>query len=858
MQETMVDRRRPASNEKLCSPQQEPFVTTRSTRRKVRIGFQNVVLVLTAAIGSNLCGRMIQNRSGTPDWFCFITVDLFARIALRLSNSGYDFAPLQELGQSCLISSLFAASLSSHREVEAKLPNKDHVETSSPARAGQESARHNVDNYVMDRTNDSSGFQATTDNEMELDDHHQQTSTNDVGSIDHGGDGLQPLGHHLLIDLYPLDGATHLDAEKLTDAVFRLVAKTTQTTNSVVWSKRCSIVESSTATSNSGVTCTFLFPKFQIAIQTWARQGLVSLSLFTTTSREAHNLLSMLPEIRVAFGIPPANDKVSADLIVVVDTQWTFKKRGYRFFSPGNGHASMRAPLNRDSSDSERCAIGLPAYLPKAVIAEFHSKYQKVELHEFAHHGWFATTPPMAQSHSLKRNKKIFLDGVLQSTLHGLEPYHEALVQPALLAHPNPKRVAIIGGGEGATLREVLKHKTVETCVMVEIDAEFIQFGKEYMPEWNDCSDFIVPSQQRDGTKSGSCFDDPRTELYMEDAVAWFIDRYGDKDNISREDQFDVVIMDALDPSSAVEFSDVLYADERFVGSIMNSIADGGMLVVQTGEADDEVNEFERASIDIFINFENIVKSHGAISWKSYVEEHGQFNWPWEFGVAFKGIESKTNFYSNPAIIDMHLAKRAIATKSGTNSFRYFDGASMSSYQYPTRTIERDFCMSRSGQFCNLPRGFDPDVHNVAVWNNASDRSLTRVGTCSSNCNDHIDERVHSILIMPKVKFAIQQMLASDASTRWELFSSFLRHSFLHDYYGDEAFLVDPWAFALDGSKVTNDSNQVQLAHSSKNSLFFDPSLDRNHLTAQVALHPVVGEDDEEEEMAYYSPLTAV
>merc|ERR1712151_600018 len=64
----------------------------------------------------------------------------------------------------------------------------------------------------------------------------------------------------------------------------------------------------------------------------------------------------------------------------------------------------------------------------------------------------------------------IFLDGVSQSVSRGIEAYHEALVQPAMFAHPNPKRVAIIGGGEGATLRETLKHKSVVNVTMIDID----------------------------------------------------------------------------------------------------------------------------------------------------------------------------------------------------------------------------------------------------------------------------------------------------------------------------------------------------------------------------------------------------
>jgi spermidine synthase len=61
-------------------------------------------------------------------------------------------------------------------------------------------------------------------------------------------------------------------------------------------------------------------------------------------------------------------------------------------------------------------------------------------------------------------------------------------VQPALFTHPNPKRVAVIGGGECATMREVLKHSTIEKVVMVEIDPGIVEASRKYLPEWNNCS----------------------------------------------------------------------------------------------------------------------------------------------------------------------------------------------------------------------------------------------------------------------------------------------------------------------------------------------------------------------------------
>jgi len=125
----------------------------------------------------------------------------------------------------------------------------------------------------------------------------------------------------------------------------------------------------------------------------------------------------------------------------------------------------------------------------------------------------------------------------MQSTSKGERAYHESLVHPAMFAHPNPQRVAVIGGGEGATLREVLKHNTVKDAIMIEIDEEMVSVSRQHLPEWSDCSDLVGSAKW--------CGDDARAQVYYEDALAWFIDRYYDEKNITDE-LLDVIIMDAL------------------------------------------------------------------------------------------------------------------------------------------------------------------------------------------------------------------------------------------------------------------------------------------------------------------------
>jgi spermidine synthase len=125
----------------------------------------------------------------------------------------------------------------------------------------------------------------------------------------------------------------------------------------------------------------------------------------------------------------------------------------------------------------------------------------------------------------------------MQSRRSGDAAYHEVLVHPPMFAHRFPKRVAIIGGGEGATLREVLKHKTVEKVMMIDIDEMMVKVSREFLPSWSDCSTLVG--------SAASCFDDARVEMHYIDAFKWFIDTFPEN-KVSSEEPFDVIIMDAL------------------------------------------------------------------------------------------------------------------------------------------------------------------------------------------------------------------------------------------------------------------------------------------------------------------------
>jgi spermidine synthase len=121
---------------------------------------------------------------------------------------------------------------------------------------------------------------------------------------------------------------------------------------------------------------------------------------------------------------------------------------------------------------------------------------------------------------------QLFLNGNLQFSSADEYRYHEALVHPAMSSLVAPRRVLILGGGDGLALREVLKYKTVEQVTLVDLDPKMTSLSEAFKPL---------------GDLNGNAYRDPRVRVVNEDAMIW----------IERErDRFDVAVIDFPDPSS--------------------------------------------------------------------------------------------------------------------------------------------------------------------------------------------------------------------------------------------------------------------------------------------------------------------
>jgi len=184
----------------------------------------------------------------------------------------------------------------------------------------------------------------------------------------------------------------------------------------------------------------------------------------------------------------------------------------------------------------ERDPFDYYAFRIKSMVHSSQTEFQKIEIADTYNYG-----------------RILFLDGYVQSAASDEALYHEMLVQPAMLLHPDPRDVLIIGGGEGATLREVLAHRTVRSATMVDIDRETVELCREHLPTWH-CG----------------AFEDPRARTIYADGRAF----------IEATDAFyDVVIIDVVDMlENGVALR--LYT-RQFYESLRRRLRRGGIVMVQ-------------------------------------------------------------------------------------------------------------------------------------------------------------------------------------------------------------------------------------------------------------------------------------
>jgi spermidine synthase len=183
------------------------------------------------------------------------------------------------------------------------------------------------------------------------------------------------------------------------------------------------------------------------------------------------------------------------------------------------------------------------------------SSFQKVEVVETTGHG-----------------RLLLIDGMTMVSERDEFVYHEMIAHPALFLHPRPRRVLVIGGGDGGTVREVLRHKGVETCVLVEIDGLVVAASRRFIPQ------------------TAAALSDKRARVLIEDGVKFVAET---------SEKFDVVIVDSTEPFGPAK---ALFGPE-FYKNVKRILTERGVVASQAGSPCYEISTIQnllRITVKIF------------------------------------------------------------------------------------------------------------------------------------------------------------------------------------------------------------------------------------------------------------------
>ncbi len=326
-----------------------------------------------------------------------------------------------------------------------------------------------------------------------------------------------------------------------------------------------------------GVSGVVVIQESHLAIHTWPEYGYAAVDLFTCGEMDAWISFDHLKE---CFGSKSYSalemKRGSVNLLTRNDFDMTtMREKAAEWRNP---EFYTRNVWFTDKDEDQALSLRFTG----EVFYDVQSPFQRVRILESPKYGKFLT-----------------LDDMVMTTINDEFHYHEMISHPAMFTHGDAKNILVIGGGDGGTVREILRHKNVEKVTMVEIDGEVIKACKEHLPE-------IAAS-----------FDHPKLDLRVDDGIA-FIKTAAPK-------SYDIIIVDGSDPVGPAEG---LFSTE-FYTNCYNALKDGGILVAQ-GESP-KFNE--KAFSELNHTLQDIFGSENAPVSLFYVPTYPTGMWSFQYGL---------------------------------------------------------------------------------------------------------------------------------------------------------------------------------------------------------------------------------
>ncbi len=354
------------------------------------------------------------------------------------------------------------------------------------------------------------------------------------------------IGRHAVCEFW---GATNLDSVERAEHALRAAAVAGQVTLIDVFVHRFS---------PHGVSGVAVIAESHLAIHTWPELGYVAADLFTCGQHV---------DMEAIIGV--LRDSFEAEQVDV-----RFLRRGVR--------PELTA---RRFEEFEPGSASHASYDMTVVLEQRHTEFQEVVLFE-----------------SPRLGRVLALDGIVQMTDLDTYVYHEMLAHPALFSHPNPRDVAVVGGGDVHLVAEVLKHPGIERVYLLELDEEVVQVARKH---------YEVARQT---------LADPRVEVRPSDAFESIAELRG---------ELDVIMVDLTDPIGPAAR---LFEDE-FYALCEQSLRADGILVAQT----ESIHFHPEVVRNCFTTLSNRF-DHTELLWGAIATYPGAF---WTFGIASKQLDPR-------------------------------------------------------------------------------------------------------------------------------------------------------------------------------------------------------------------------
>jgi len=326
-----------------------------------------------------------------------------------------------------------------------------------------------------------------------------------------------------------------------------------------------------------GVSGVVVIQESHLAIHTWPEYGYAAVDLFTCGEMNAWTSFDFLKE---AFGAKSYSAIEMKRGTVNLLTRNNFdmssmRQKASEWVNPG---FYTRNVWFTDKDENQALSLRFTG----EVFYDVQSPFQRVRIIE-----------------SYKYGKMLALDDMVMTTIEDEFHYHEMIAHPAMFTHNNAKNILVIGGGDGGTIREILRHDSVEKVTMVEIDGEVIKACKEHLPQ--------IAAQ----------FDNPKLELLVADGIEYIKN--------AKVESYDIIIVDGSDPVGPAEG---LFSVE-FYTNCYNALKKEGILVAQ-GESP-KFND--KAFAELNLTLQDIFGTDKAPVSLFFVPTYPTGMWSFQYGI---------------------------------------------------------------------------------------------------------------------------------------------------------------------------------------------------------------------------------